>query len=269
MNAGVPIADLNCVRKHLSAIKGGRLAAEAPRSLTWAISDVHGPIPDDPSVIGSGPTVADPTTFAEALAVVRISGAASAIPAAVIRHLEIAADETPGPGDPRLANASYEVIGTRQGAMAGAARVARARGYEVLVLNEASAGEARDAGIAFTARALGLAADARRPVCVIASGETTVRVTGTGNGGRNQEFVLGAVEQVASAPVGVVLGSAGTDGIDGPTDAAGALVDETTARRAASVGVDSGAALANNAAYDFFRALGDLHHLGSDRHERR
>jgi glycerate 2-kinase len=258
MNAGVPIADLNCVRKHLSAIKGGRLAVEAARSVTWAISDVHEPIPDDPSVIGSGPTVGDPTTFADALSVVRASGVASAVPAAVIRHLQIAADETPAPGDPRLANASYEVIGTRQGAMEGAARAARGRGYEVVVLNEATAGEAREAGRSFTSRALRVAADAGRPVCVIASGETTVHVTGSGRGGRNQEFVLGAVAQVASARVDVVLGSAGTDGVDGPTDAAGALVDGTTGGRAAAVAIDPGAALANNAAYDFFRALGDL-----------
>jgi glycerate 2-kinase len=258
MNAGVPIADLNCVRKHLSAIKGGRLAAEAGRSVTWAISDVHGPIRDDPSVIGSGPTVGDPTTFADALAVVRASGVASAMPAAVIRHLEMAANETPAPGDPRLANASYEVIGTRQVAMEGAARAARARGYEVVVVEQASEGEARDAGTAFTARALSLATGTHRPLCVIASGETTVHVTGTGRGGRNQEFVLAAVEQVASAPMEVVLGSAGTDGIDGPTDAAGALVDGTTRRRAAAAAVDSGAALANNAAYDFFHAVGDL-----------
>ncbi len=199
MNAGVPIADLNCVRKHLSGIKGGRLAAVAGRSVTWAISDVHGPVADDPSVIGSGPTVGDPTTFADALTVVRTSGVASALPVRVISHLEKAADETPAPGDPRLANASYDVIGTRQLAMEGAARAARARGYEVAIVEEASAGEARDAGAAFTARALSLAADAGRPVCVIASGETTVHVTGTGRGGRNQEFVLAAIEQLASA----------------------------------------------------------------------
>ena len=172
---------------------------------------------DDPSVIGSGPTVGDPTTFADALTVVRTSGVASAVPVRVISHLEKAADETPAPGDPRLANASYDVIGTRQLAMEGAARAARARGYEVVIVEEASVGEARDAGAAFTARALSLAAGAGRPMCVIASGETTVHVTGTGRGGRNQEFVLAAIEQLASAGTDVVLGSAGTDGIDGPT----------------------------------------------------
>ena len=211
----------------------------------------------------SAPRLPIPTTFADALTVVRTSGVASAIPARVISHLEKAADETPAPGDPRLANGSYDVIGSRQLAMEGAARAARARGYEVAVVEEASAGEARDAGAAFTARALSLAKDAGRPVCVIASGETTVHVTGTGRGGRNQEFVLAAIEQLATARIDVVLGSAGTDGIDGPTDAAGALVDASSSQRAAAAALDPRAALANNAAYDFFRVLGNSDHLGS------
>ncbi|MEN3339224.1 MAG: glycerate 2-kinase [Acidobacteriota bacterium] len=258
MDAGAPIADLNCVRKHLSAIKGGRLAAAAGRSMTWAISDVHGPVPDDPSVIGSGPTVGDPTTFADALAIVRTSSALAAIPPAVVRHLERGGDETPAPGDPRLASASYEVIGTRQLAMEGAARAARERGYEVVTIAVPSAGEARVAGAAFTAEALRAVAGAGRPVCVIASGETIVHVTGDGRGGRNQEFVLGALGSLAAAPIGATLGSAGTDGIDGPTDAAGAIADTSSAGRAAAARLDPRAALANNASYDFFRALDDL-----------
>jgi glycerate 2-kinase len=258
MNAGVPIADLNCVRKHLSAIKGGRLAAAARRSVTLAISDVHGAVPDDPSVIGSGPTVADPTTFAEALSIVREAGVATLIPSAVVARLERGADETPAPGDPRLAESSYEVIGTRHLAMEGAARAARARGYEVDVIPEASTGEARTAGAAFAAEAWRRAATAGRPLCVIASGETTVRVTGTGRGGRNQEFALGAMPVVARGRVDAVLGSAGTDGVDGPTDAAGAIVDSSSSARAAEGGLDANAALSNNAAYDFFLALGDL-----------
>jgi glycerate 2-kinase len=257
MHAGVPIADLNCVRKHLSAIKGGRLAAAARRSMTLAISDVHGPVPDDPSVIGSGPTVADPTTFAEALAIVRRAGVARAIPPAVIAHLERAADETPGPGDPRLVESGWEVIGTRQLAMEGAARAARARGYAVVVLPEASSGEARVAGARFAAEALSRAAAVDRPACVIASGETTVRVTGTGRGGRNQEFALGASSVIAGG-AGVVVGSAGTDGIDGPTDAAGAVVDSSSSARAAEAGLDPVAALSDNATYDYFKSLDDL-----------
>lgn len=256
MEAGVPIADLNCVRKHLSAIKGGRLGAAAGRSVTLAISDVHGPVPDDPSVIGSGITVADPTTFAEALSIVRAAGVAK-LPAAVTHHLERGADETPKPGDRRLAESRYEVIGTRQLAMEGAARAARALGYAVEIFPEASSGEARVAGAAFAARVLSHAV-AGRPLCAIGSGETTVRVTGTGLGGRNQEFVLGAIRTMAQTATPAVLGSAGTDGIDGPTDAAGAMVDRSSATRAAALGLDAAAALSNNASYDFFKALGDL-----------
>jgi len=258
MHAGSPIEDLNCVRKHLSAIKGGRLAAVAGRSLTLSISDVHGAVPDDPSVIGSGPTVADPTTFAEALAIVRGAGVAALIPPAVVAHLERGTDETPGPGDPRLAEASYEVIGTRQIAMEGAARAARELGYDVEVIPAASTGEARIAGAAFADEAWRRTANAGRPVCVIASGETTVRVTGSGRGGRNQEFALGAMAAIAAGRRDAVLGSAGTDGVDGPTDAAGAVVDSSSSRRAAEAGLDANDALRNNATYDFFLALGDL-----------
>jgi glycerate-2-kinase len=258
MHAGAPIEDLNCVRKHLSAIKGGRLAAVAGRSLTLSISDVHGNVPDDPSVIGSGPTVADPTTFAEALAIVREAGVAAVIPPAVLAHLERGADETPGPGDPRLAESAYEVIGTRQIAMDGAARAARELGYEVELIPSASAGEARIAGAAFAEEALRRTATAGRPVCVIASGETTVRVTGSGRGGRNQEFALGAMSAIAAARRDAMLGSAGTDGVDGPTDAAGAVVDSSSGRRAAEAGLDANGALRDNATYDFFLSLGDL-----------
>jgi glycerate 2-kinase len=258
MNAGVAIADLNSVRKHLSAIKGGRLAAAAGRSITWAISDVHGPVADDPSVIGSGPTVGDPSTFADALSIVRGSPALGAIPPAVLAHLQQGSDETPPPGDPRLAAASYEVIGTRLLAMEGAARAARDRGYDVAIVREASVGEAREAGARFAAEALRHATAGDRRICVIASGETTVRVSGTGRGGRNQEFALGAMDEVADATVDAILASVGTDGIDGPTDAAGALVDRTTRDRAAAAALDPGAALADNAAYDFFNALSDL-----------
>ncbi len=258
MNAGVAITELNCVRKHLSAIKGGRLAVAARRSVTLAISDVHAPIPDDPSVIGSGPTVGDPTTFADALDVIREAGVASEVPAPVLRHLAEARDETPVPGEPRLAESSFDVIGTRQVAMEAAARAARARGYEVVVLRDATCGEARTAGAAFAAAALREAGLHGSPVCVIASGETTVHVTGTGRGGRNQEFALGAIRVVADCPSHALLASAGTDGVDGPTDAAGAIVDEHSVSRAAAAGVDPAAALANNASYEFFRALGDL-----------
>jgi hydroxypyruvate reductase len=265
MNAGAAIAELNCVRKHLSAIKGGRLAAAAAgATITLAISDVHGPVADDPSVIGSGPTVADPSTRAEALAIVRRTDVFGLIPPSVIAHLERGVDETPKPGDAVLSASSYHVIGNRHTAMEGAARAARARGYAVQVVEEATTGEAREAGAAFAARGLREAAGieaARRPVCVIASGETTVHVRGTGRGGRNQEFAMATIPILGSrAPseAAVAMASAGTDGIDGPTDAAGAIADSTSNVRARAAGVDWAAALASNAAYDYFAPLGDL-----------
>lgn len=259
MQAGVAIGDLNCVRKHLSAIKGGRLAAAAGGTMTFAISDVHGPVPDDPAVIGSGPTVADPTTFADALRVVRRAGVASSLAPRVLARLERGGDETPKPGDARLSASSFEVIGNREIAMDGAAREAHRRGYAVEIVRKAITGEARHAGAAFAAAALRERGE--QPVCVIASGETTVRVRGTGRGGRNQEFALAAAPLLDAArqPSCVVaLASAGTDGIDGPTDAAGAIVDSTTVGRATDAGVSIDGALEANGAYDFFRPLGDL-----------
>jgi glycerate 2-kinase len=258
MNAGAAIAELNCVRKHLSAIKGGRLAAAARRTVTLAISDVHGPIPDDPAVIGSGPTVGDPTTYADALDILQHAGVKDSIPRHALEHLERGAAESPKPGDPRLQDCDYEVIGNRHMAVDGAARAAEQLGYAVHVFPVATSGEAREAGAAFVADVLGLETSSR--VCVLTSGETTVHVRGRGRGGRNQEFALGALPLIDRAPAGtvIVLGSAGTDGIDGPTDAAGAIVDRTTTGRAERHGVSVDAALAANAAYDFFGSLGDL-----------
>jgi glycerate 2-kinase len=259
MNAGVPITDLNCVRKHLSAVKGGRLAASALRTLTLAISDVHEPIADDPAVIGSGPTVADPTTYSDALAIVRRAGVMESLPATVVAHLERGGDESPKPGDPRLVQSTYEVIGNRQIAMEGAARAARSLGYRVSIIEAPTNGEAREAGAAFATQAL--RDRGGQPWCVIASGETTVHVHGMGRGGRNQEFALGALpvlDALQPNDGAVVLASAGTDGIDGPTEAAGAIVDVTTSARAVERGLRPEAALAANGAYDFFAPLGDL-----------
>ena len=264
MNAGAPIAELNCVRKHLSAIKGGRLASAAAQTVTLAISDVHGPLPDDPSVIGSGPTVADPTTFEDAVEIVRNAGLISSLPRAVIAHLERGDGESPKPGDLRLASSTYHVIGNREMAMDGVSNAARARGYSVRVVLPATEGEAREAGAAFAAAALRDIPPG--PLCVIGSGESTVKVRGAGRGGRNQEFVLGALAAIdACAPRArsIVLASVGTDGIDGPTDAAGAVVDQTTSARARECGVHPDAALASNDSYDFFAALGDLIRWGA------
>jgi glycerate 2-kinase len=267
MESGVAIDGLNCVRKHLSALKGGRLGAEAWRSLTLAISDVHGPVPDDPSVIGSGPTVPDPTTYSDALAIVRRAEADTVrhqggIPRVVVDHLERGVrgewPETVKPGDPRLARAAFRVIGNRLTAVEGARQAAEGLGYTVAVLPEATHGEARVAAKAFLGDAVRLAQRASTPFCALAAGETTVRVTGRGRGGRNQEFALALVPLVALHERPAVVASAGTDGVDGPTDAAGALVDRSTLERARRAGRDWEAALADNDAYHFFAPLGDL-----------
>ena len=267
LQAGTPVDDLNCVRKHLSAIKGGQLGVLSAESITLAISDVHGPVPDDPSVIGSGPTVGDPTTFAEALAILHRAYVDDAIefPRSVLRRMERGADgqlvETPKPGDVRLLRSRCEVIGNRVVAMQGAAAVARGLGYTVLVIDEATAGEARLAGTRFASHAARQRSRGGGPFCVIASGETTVRVRGGGQGGRNQEFALGMAQTLAEARLGgqfAVAASAGTDGIDGPTDAAGAIVDWSTLDRARHAGVSPEAALARNDTFPFFQRLGDL-----------
>jgi glycerate 2-kinase len=259
MNAGLPIDRLNCVRRHLSQIKGGRLAAAAGRTVTLAISDVHAPVPDDPSVIGSGPTVPDPTTFAEALDIVR---GVPNVPERVLARLQRGARgelaETVKPGDPRLVESVYEIVANRLTALEGARQAAEKLGYCAIVLNEITSGESREAARTFVARARREAGGAGRPACVLAAGETTVTVAGMGLGGRNQEFALAAAPDLATFGSETVLASMGTDGIDGPTDAAGAIVDSTTLARAARVGLDRDSTLAANDAYHFFRPLGDL-----------
>ncbi len=259
MRAGAAIGPLNCVRKHLSDVKGGQLGAAAGRSTTLAISDVHGPIPDDASVIGSGPTVADPTTFAEALEIVR---GVDGVPARVRDRLERGAAggyaETIKPADPRLADASYTIIGNRLTALDGARHAAEALGYTVMAIDRVIDGEARNAAHRFIADARRLAADAAGPVCLIGAGETTVTVTGDGMGGRNQEFVLASAPSIADLGRLAVLASAGTDGVDGPTDAAGAIADSTTIERARRLGLDWESTLARNDAYHFFEPLGEL-----------
>jgi glycerate 2-kinase len=260
LRAGVPIEGLNTVRKHLSRIKGGRLAALAPSTMTLALSDVHGPREDDPAVIGSGPTVADPTTFADALCVVRTSHVT--LPPAVIDHLERGArgdvEETPKPGDPRLSRSTFEVIGNRHTALEAAMRAAQDHGYVTHVVPAATSGEAREAAQRFFSEVRWLANDGPRPLCVLAAGETTVTVRGNGVGGRNQEFALAMLPMVGNSGRAASFASAGTDGVDGPTDAAGAVVDSSTLERAQRAGVDWQQALAANDSYRFFEPLGDL-----------
>jgi hydroxypyruvate reductase len=263
LRGGADIHALNTVRKHLSRIKGGQLAARAPgRCRTLAISDVVG---DDLSFIASGPTVPDPTTFEDALEVLRQFGGVDAYPPQVVAHLTRGVTgklpETPKPGDLRLARATSAVIGGRRDAMSGAVEFARTLGYHVVVLDAPVVGEARMAAESHVRDVEVAARAAERPVCVVSSGETTVRVRGSGRGGRNQEFALAAVDLVASLGT-VVAASIGTDGIDGPTDAAGAVVDATTRSRAQASGLDPADFLRDNNAYAFFAALGDLIHTG-------
>ena len=264
LRAGADIHALNTVRKHLSAIKGGWLAARAGGACdALAISDVVG---DDPSFIASGPTVADASRFDAALAVLERFGGEGAFPAAVVARLrqgrDGAAHETPKEGDPRLANARTTVIGSRRNAMAGAIAKAGALGYHAVRLDDPVIGEARTAATshlrAVLARAVGLA----RPTCIVSTGETTVTVTGRGKGGRNQEFALAAADLLSQVGGPAVVGSVGTDGIDGPTDAAGALADSTTTARAAAAALLPARYLSDNNAYAFFDALGDLIHTG-------
>ena len=268
LRAGVAIDGLNCVRKHLSAIKGGRLAVAAGgRVLTLAISDVVDPEPDDPTVIGSGPTTPDPTTFAEALAICRAAGGAGTLPRLALDALERGARgelaESPKPGDARLAGASYHLIGSRRDAVDGAARKARELGFSVAVIDEPMTGEARRAGEGYVRTIARLAYEQPRPLCIVSAGETTVQVTGGGRGGRNQEFALATAFHLVRRFPDAVIASVGTDGIDGPTDAAGAVVDTTTPARAAERGLRRPEHyLAANDSYTFFEALGDLIRTG-------
>jgi len=258
LTAGVDIGALNTVRKHLSAIKGGRLAAAtAARVLTLAASDVVG---DDLSTIGSGPTVADPTSFAMALDVVQQHRAG--IPDAVGLLLEAGTrgdlEETPKrfPSDRVFAR----VVASRLGAMAAAARAGASLGYHVHEMALPVTGEARVAGRGLLDAAMRVAAPGQ-PVCVVAGGETVVQVRGRGRGGRNQELVLAMVPELARHP-GVAVASVGTDGVDGPTDAAGARADSHSLVRGRAAGLDPEALLADNDSYRFFDALGDLIRTG-------
>lgn len=262
------INDLNTVRKHLSAIKGGRLATATRASVvTLALSDVVG---DDLAVIGSGPGVADPTTFAMALEVLDRRGGRAAYPEAVVRRLVSGAsgdvEETPKPGDARLAQSSACVIGGRLGAVQGARAAAASLGYEVIVIDEPVVGDARAAGPALIESAwqamTALSAPYSDRLCILASGETTVQVTGTGTGGRNQECALAMAPFLTRLGEAVVAASVGTDGVDGPTDAAGAVVDTTTLARAASAGMAPEDYLDDNNTYAFFAKLGDSIHTG-------
>jgi hydroxypyruvate reductase len=263
LGCGATIDEINCVRKHLSTVKGGGLArlAQPAALLTLILSDVVG---DPLDVIASGPTVPDPTTFAAAREVLARRGLTDQVPAAVRARLEAGArgelPETPKPGDPVFARAMNVMVGSNALAMTAAARRARALGYRPLVLSTTVTGETREVAAVHAAIARELAATGqplRRPACILTGGETTVTLRGTGKGGRNQEFALAAALGIQGLERVAVL-SAGTDGNDGPTDAAGAFVAGDTVARARSAGLDPVGALDGHDAYPFFEALGDL-----------
>lgn len=257
LQSGATIAEMNCVRKHLSAIKGGRLAAAAApaRVITLAISDVPG---DDPSVIASGPTVADPTTCAEAMQVLHKYHIT--VPTAVLSHLGKASAETPKPGAPCFANTEYRMIVTPQAALEAAADMARRRGYTPLILGNAMEGEAREVAkvhAAIAQQVLDHDQPAPPPVILLSGGETTVTIHGNGRGGRNTEFLLSLAIALNGRPG--IHGIAGdTDGIDGTEDNAGAMIDPTTLARAAQAGLNAKAYLSNNNGYSFFEGINDL-----------
>ncbi len=250
LKCGATIQEINCVRKHLSAIKGGRLARMAyPATLlTLILSDVIG---DHLDAIGSGPTVPDRSTIADANAICAKYRIGFELP-------EL--DETPKPGDAIFRKTHNVIVGSNALAVDAAAREARRLGFHTLVLSTFLEGEAREAakvhaGIAQEIRASGR--PVKSPACVVTGGETTVTVRGQGRGGRNQEFALAAAIAIAGLRDTIIL-SGGSDGTDGPTDAAGAIADGSTVARAEAQGLNAAAFLANNDSYRFFDALGDL-----------
>lgn len=257
LSCGANIAEMNCLRKHLSAIKGGRLAAAAAPAplVSLLISDVPG---DDPAVIASGPTVPDPTTYADAVAVIEKYGID--LPANVRKHLAAARDESPKPGDRVFANTTTVMIATPQMALEAAAKIAMDAGITPVILGDAIEGEARDvaqvmAGIARQVRRHGQPAKA--PCVLLSGGETTVTLRGKGRGGRNAEF-LTALAIALDGAEGIYALAADTDGIDGSEDNAGAWLAPDSILRAAMKGIDVKACLANNDGYSFFQAAGSL-----------
>jgi glycerate 2-kinase len=276
MHAGADINALNTVRKHLSSIKGGQLAQVCGgMTLTLAVSDVVG---DDVSVIGSGPGVPDQTTWDDAGAALEQWGGAQHRPAVrerIAAGRAATIPDTPKPGT--LPDAKGVVIANRHDALEGAREMARGRGYRAIVIPGAITGEARDAAAPWLSTVRDMVSAQPGPICVISAGETTVRVTGTGKGGRNQEFALALALALADSGgacgvgpesresgvervgVGGIVASVGTDGIDGPTDAAGACVDATTILRGVERGLDDPRRyLEQNDSYAFFDRLGDL-----------
>ncbi|TWS96129.1 glycerate kinase [Reyranella sp. CPCC 100927] len=257
LRSGAAIGEINCVRKHLSLIKGGRLAAAAfpARVVSLIISDVPN---DDLSTIASGPTVGDPTTRHDACAI--LAKYALAVPPAVLDHLNDPRSETPKPSDSVFAHVRHVLVATPQAALEAAASVAEGAGYRPLILGDSIEGEARDvarehAGIAWHCARFGQPAAA--PCAIISGGETTVSVRGQGRGGRNTEFLLALAVALDGHPAVAAI-AADTDGIDGSEDNAGAILTPSTLRRMRAAAIDPGDRLARNDSHAAFAAIGDL-----------
>ena len=261
LKSGADIRELNAVRKHLSVVKGGQLAARALPAdvLTLIVSDVVG---DDPSTIASGPTAPDPTTFADAAGVLKKYGLEKNVPHAVLKRLRsgTAHSETPKPGSAVFKNVRNLVIASNTAALRAAKTRAKALGFNPVVLTSSMEGPASEAARFLSSVAKEVKKSnnpVKRPACILAGGETTVRVTGGGSGGRCQELALAAAMELKGIEW-VTLLSASTDGADGDTDSAGAYVDSTTIKRAEAKGLDPTYYLKNNDSNTFFGALGDL-----------
>jgi hydroxypyruvate reductase len=257
LKSGANIAEMNCVRKHLSAIKGGRLATAShpAKVVTLTISDVPG---DDPAVIASGPTVPDRTTFADALAILEKYRIAE--PVSVVEHLRAAREETPKPGDSRFAGTQAHMIAAPQQSLEAAAEVARQAGVTPLILGDSLEGESREVALVHAGIARQVVRHGQpvaQPCALLSGGETTVTVRGKGRGGRNAEFLLALAVALDGEP-GIYALAGDTDGVDGTEDNAGAVVTPDTLQRAASLGLDAKARLADNDGYTFFSGLGDL-----------
>ena len=257
---GADIHEVNSVRKHLSRIKGGGLARAAfpNHVVSFILSDV---LDDDIGTIGSGPTTPDSSTFSEVWEIAKRYDLLDRLPASVRSHLFTGCQglqqETPKPGDPIFAHVHNVLVGSNRLALEAAASTARTLGFVPHVLPTPLSGDTTDTARSFARTLRSFLPTVQAPMCVLAGGETTVYVTGTGKGGRNQEFALVVAEELQEES-GWALLSAGTDGIDGPTDAAGAFVDGNSVKRAQQQGLDSSRFLRANDSYAFFSGLGDL-----------
>jgi glycerate-2-kinase len=265
LKSGATIAEINCVRKHISQTGGGLILGWTDEAtvLSLIVSDVVG---DDPGSIASGPTAPDETTYADARSVLEKYRLIDRAPLRIVSHIKAGingnAPETLKPGDPAFGRVVNVVVASNILALEAAGEKAKALGYRPIILGSRIKGESREVGLVHA----GIAAECQAsghplapPAAILSGGETTVTVHGSGKGGRNQEFVLGFLG--GSGP-GMTLASVDTDGIDGATDAAGAIADETTLKRAKEISLSADDALTTNSSFDFFQKLGDLIYTG-------